>query len=327
MSATLAALASGLCLASPANADDLTWSYASARVATCQVGSCQSNLFVLGTDTDQGPNSNSSAGVFTPDYIQYSNFDFGRAFSSAEAGDGPLSLPVLHAFALGTVANGANPPFISVNTATVQGVQGFTNTGTTALIIPLSAFSGAVDFLMSGPPGNPGTISAGLAITTSAILQQDVADLWFASAPGTFGQFAANCGTTGALAFGNPAPAVSAASGSLNVSTTSCTGEDTYLLKPGDSFYIWARLSVLRTAQGATDASHTFNIEFSPEVADGVEDGLTEKLMQSLAVKDGEDFTVPSAAAVPEPATWAMMILGFGAVGAMARRRRSLVAQ
>ena len=31
-------------------------------------------------------------------------------------------------------------------------------------------------------------------------------------------------------------------------------------------------------------------------------------------------------AEVPEPATWAMMILGFGGVGAMMRRRRYAVA-
>nr|WP_207790277.1 nidogen-like domain-containing protein [Glacieibacterium frigidum] len=37
-------------------------------------------------------------------------------------------------------------------------------------------------------------------------------------------------------------------------------------------------------------------------------------------------FTVFVAGGVPEPATWAMLIGGFGMVGAMARRRRSVVA-
>lgn len=34
----------------------------------------------------------------------------------------------------------------------------------------------------------------------------------------------------------------------------------------------------------------------------------------------------PEAGAVPEPATWAMMILGFGAAGTVLRRRRAVVA-
>ena len=39
-----------------------------------------------------------------------------------------------------------------------------------------------------------------------------------------------------------------------------------------------------------------------------------------------DNFTVGSAGAVPEPATWAMMILGFGGVGATLRRRRQMFA-
>lgn len=35
------------------------------------------------------------------------------------------------------------------------------------------------------------------------------------------------------------------------------------------------------------------------------------------------DFTPTATAAVPEPATWGMMILGFGAIGASTRRRRT----
>lgn len=44
----------------------------------------------------------------------------------------------------------------------------------------------------------------------------------------------------------------------------------------------------------------------------------------------GNDFVLDdlsfSGAAVPEPATWAMMITGFGAAGAMIRRRRAMLA-
>jgi hypothetical protein len=35
---------------------------------------------------------------------------------------------------------------------------------------------------------------------------------------------------------------------------------------------------------------------------------------------------IPVAAAVPEPSTWAMMILGFAGIGFMAYRRRNNVA-
>ena len=38
-----------------------------------------------------------------------------------------------------------------------------------------------------------------------------------------------------------------------------------------------------------------------------------------------EQFT-PNAGAIPEPATWAMMIIGFGAAGSMIRRRKVAVA-
>jgi hypothetical protein len=42
----------------------------------------------------------------------------------------------------------------------------------------------------------------------------------------------------------------------------------------------------------------------------------------SIAQRLAEDVR----AAVPEPATWAMMILGFGAIGHMVRRRRAALA-
>jgi hypothetical protein len=37
---------------------------------------------------------------------------------------------------------------------------------------------------------------------------------------------------------------------------------------------------------------------------------------------DGVSFAASDIAAVPEPASWAMMLLGFGAIGLTMRRRR-----
>jgi hypothetical protein len=40
---------------------------------------------------------------------------------------------------------------------------------------------------------------------------------------------------------------------------------------------------------------------------------------------DGPSLTPAGVAAVPEPATWAMMLIGFGAIGAFMRRQRSAI--
>ena len=42
------------------------------------------------------------------------------------------------------------------------------------------------------------------------------------------------------------------------------------------------------------------------------------------ALQDGTTELVQVAEAVPEPATWAMMLLGFGAVGFAMRRRKQM---
>ncbi|QMW24728.1 PEP-CTERM sorting domain-containing protein [Sandaracinobacteroides saxicola] len=65
--------------------------------------------------------------------------------------------------------------------------------------------------------------------------------------------------------------------------------------------------------------------------------GITsDKLIRSIAfgvegkpTTDGffaiDNLTIASAAAVPEPATWAMMIMGFGLVGVSMRRGRRVM--
>ncbi len=319
-----------LSAAGAAQADDnvLSWSSANAFVGVCQVGvSCgQPNgvsPLALRQSTDVDTTFNSTA-VGPPDYLHLTNNGyFGNARSSAEAGEGLLGLPQLHAFAESrSVGLGFLPkPYIGVDVAFVQAVQGYTNTSTDNLLIPLNAFQGLVDYRVTGAPG---TVSAGLAVTTSAILDPSVAALWSAVGSGNqFGQFTAGCGTAGALAIGNPSPANASPSGNLQyleVAATSC-GADTYLLAPNETFYVWARLGVVHTAVGITDADNTFNVTIAPEYQERVRN----ELAPGLARASGENLDIP-VGAVPESSTWALMIMGFGAAGAMIRHRRRIQA-
>jgi hypothetical protein len=68
---------------------------------------------------------------------------------------------------------------------------------------------------------------------------------------------------------------------------------------------------------GFVDAMHTFEIEYDLENTVFVASG---ERVGSQALAD------TMSAAIPEPATWAMMILGLGAVGSVIRRRRALPA-
>jgi hypothetical protein len=61
-------------------------------------------------------------------------------------------------------------------------------------------------------------------------------------------------------------------------------------------------------------------------VASGLQNGLPEELITEVTI--GSSFVFPFTdlsltTAVPEPSTWAMMILGFAGVGFMAYRRRN----
>ena len=107
----------------------------------------------------------------------------------------------------------------------------------------------------------------------------------------------------------------------MGLSATSCTGEETYVLNPGESFYVWATLGVLRSGPGVTNASNTFNVTIAPEYLTQVE----TELAPSLALADGGNLAIETGV-VPEPSTWALMIAGFGSAGAMLRRRRRAAA-
>lgn len=89
-----------------------------------------------------------------------------------------------------------------------------------------------------------------------------------------------------------------------------------------------ANAGVLKDGTG----SGSFTLNFSGAANEIAFDDFLMKY-QSVAVLDDSSTRVPGALhvdpgtpAVPEPATWAMLVLGFGLVGAGMRRRRMLMA-
>ena len=81
-------------------------------------------------------------------------------------------------------------------------------------------------------------------------------------------------------------------------------------LNPGDSFVIVATLQAISNRGGFIDAMHTFSVVYDEDhtYLAGTTDRVDPSVFASI---DG---------AVPEPAAWALMILGFAGVGAALRR-------
>ena len=72
-----------------------------------------------------------------------------------------------------------------------------------------------------------------------------------------------------------------------------------------------------------TDSSFSFTgFEYSIELAGSPNNNQGRFNAAGAGARRGS-YTIPATPAVPEPATWAMMILGFGVAGAVLRRRRA----
>ena len=289
------------------HADALSWSYASANVGYTPYSGPNSPLphVTLSADQVHGSNLDASASASDPTW--------GHAAAWADNGASGL-VPELHAIVVGAPSV---PGKLFGGGANVQGVQAVTWTGGAFDFDP-SWLEGTLDYTASAAGFN--YINAGFAIIDGSAFASHpgLGAEYFQSgvdpSTGAGGVFAANCGTAGAVGVANAGPSNAGGAVTLTAVMKSC---GPIHLENGDSLVFWSKLNVFHAGDGYTDASHTFSINF----ADGVDDTIRTSIVQNL-VPTGFNPSV----GVPEPATWAMMLLGLCGVGAALRRRRMTMA-
>lgn len=136
--------------------------------------------------------------------------------------------------------------------------------------------------------------------------------------------FYAPCGVPGVLGAGSGGGTLTGGEATFTATTTACSA-GSLTLAPGQSVLVVAGLQLPVNRGGWADSSATFLTRLGDDLAPEVKDEIATSLVSAIA--QGAPLDVPGApGAVPEPASWAMLIAGFGLVGATLRRRRALAA-
>lgn len=131
------------------------------------------------------------------------------------------------------------------------------------------------------------------------------------NAPPFFGLAAYNpgsCGVTpGLLGYASAAGISTGVPASFMLTTRSCAG-GVLTLNVGQKFVVHSNIALFTNRGGFIDASHTFTTLIDP----------TLPVETLAALSSGLTAAGPS---VPEPASWALLIIGFGLTGGVMRRR------
>ncbi|MBL8555806.1 MAG: PEPxxWA-CTERM sorting domain-containing protein [Phenylobacterium sp.] len=217
----------------------------------------------------------------------------------------------------------------TIKAASAAGIE--TRTGASAVAFRTFTYDGdaAIDLALQGTlhyitsgdyeeseaPGE-GQLYAQLAILpVSAIAGYDAATSTIELIGNDAVNFA-DC-STGAMAFASARALGTSGEHTVNLGfTRGCDGEALTFSK-GDSFVLVATLQAISNRGGFINAMNTFSVQYDEE--NTVYTGTTDRV--GLAALQQ---TVNGA--VPEPGTWALMIMGFGGAGAMLRRRRAAAA-
>ena len=97
--------------------------------------------------------------------------------------------------------------------------------------------------------------------------------------------------------------------------TVSINGAQIYSGSPAQTSY--TEVTTGTFVAGGTDATLTF---FAPDIG-----GDSDTAIDAIVVNGDGSPTTYGSSAVPEPANWALMLVGFGAAGAAVRSRRKAI--
>ncbi|TPE62908.1 PEP-CTERM sorting domain-containing protein [Sandaracinobacter neustonicus] len=119
------------------------------------------------------------------------------------------------------------------------------------------------------------------------------------------------CGSAGVLGYSETSM-ITATAGYHEASATlgtDCDGNP-LTLQSGGEYVLLTMKQTIANRLGYMDATNTVRVKLSDSLGEDAKQVLLENVVTARSM-------------VPEPATWAMLIIGFGAVGMAARRQRS----
>ena len=204
--------------------------------------------------------------------------------------------------------------------------QSFTYDGSLAIDL---AISGQLHFFTSGDVAGPFGADefAGDGSLNVAFGLMRVSDLTSVISPSSTGQDIvssvsssfADCNSGALAAGGYNSSGLQAGEHTVSIGLSSRCGGGAIRINPGDSFVVFATLQAISNRSGFLDATQTFSVQYDEQ----------NTFFADTQNSVGAGFlnsNITQGAAVPEPSTWAMMIIGFGAAGSMIRRRKAVVA-
>jgi len=216
--------------------------------------------------------------------------------ASVEFGD--LDLPVLHgsSYAVGDARVNGSP----------KGYQSYVFGGPDGTPFGLSGAFEVEDSSLS--PANGLAVGGAIYLIYLAIYDADYFP-HLTDAESVFELGMSSCGdASGLLAVGVASGTTPGGAFSSSVSTSSCSGGP-LTLSHGQEFVTLANVALFTNRGGSIDFSHTFTTTLNADLGEETTALLRGNLVSSMD-------------AVPEPATWGLMLLGFGGIGVCLRRGR-----